>query len=70
MRPPLQRYRNILDFALSSLLRRKGRNLALISVYTLVVFVIASLVFFVQALKREAHELLAQAPDMVVQRMV
>jgi ABC-type lipoprotein release transport system permease subunit len=70
MRPALQRYRNILDFALSSLLRRKGRNLALISVYTLVVFVIASLIFFVQALKGEARALLVQAPDMVVQRMV
>jgi ABC-type lipoprotein release transport system permease subunit len=70
MRPPAQRYRNILDFALSSLLRRKGRNLALICVYTLVVFVLASLIFFVQALKREARELLALAPDMVVQRMV
>jgi ABC-type lipoprotein release transport system permease subunit len=70
MRPSVQRYRNILDFALSSLLRRKGRNLALICVYTLVVFVIASLIFFVQALKREARELLVQAPDMVVQRMV
>ncbi|NWJ39782.1 MAG: FtsX-like permease family protein [Geothrix sp.] len=70
MRAPLQRYRNILDFALSSLLRRKGRNLALLGVYTLVVFVIASLIFFVQALKREARELLVQAPDMVVQRMV
>ncbi len=70
MRAPIQRYRNILDFALSSLLRRKGRNLALICVYTLVVFVLASLIFFVQALKREARELLAQAPDMVVQRMV
>ena len=70
MRAPSQRYRNILDFALSSLLRRKGRNLALIGVYTLVVFVIASLIFFVQALKREARELLVQAPDMVVQRMV
>ncbi|MDP1832680.1 MAG: FtsX-like permease family protein [Geothrix sp.] len=70
MRPPVQRYRNILDFALSSLLRRKGRNLALICVYTLVVFVLASLVFFVQALKREARELLVHAPDMVVQRMV
>ena len=70
MRAPIQRYRNILDFALSSLLRRKGRNLALIGVYTLVVFVIASLIFFVQALKREARELLVQAPDMVVQRMV
>jgi len=70
MRAPVQRYRNILDFALSSLLRRKGRNLALICVYTLVVFVIASLIFFVQSLKREARELLVQAPDMVVQRMV
>ena len=70
MRAPIQRYRNILDFALSSLLRRKGRNLALICVYTLVVFILASLIFFVQALKREARELLAQAPDMVVQRMV
>ncbi len=70
MRAPLQRYRNILDFALSSLLRRKGRNLALLGVYTLVVFVLASLIFFVQALKREARELLVQAPDMVVQRMV
>jgi ABC-type lipoprotein release transport system permease subunit len=70
MRPPIQRYRNILDFALSSLLRRKGRNLALLGVYTLVVFVIASLIFFVQALKREARELLVHAPDMVVQRMV
>jgi len=70
MRAPLQRYRNVLDFALSSLLRRKGRNLALLGVYTLVVFVIASLIFFVQALKREARELLVQAPDMVVQRMV
>lgn len=67
---PLQRYRNILDFTLSSLLRRKGRNLALICVYTLVVFVIASLIFFVQALKHEARELLTHAPDMVVQRMV
>ncbi len=70
MRAPTQRYRNILDFALSSLLRRKGRNLSLTGVYTLVVFVLASLIFFVQALKREARELLVQAPDMVVQRLV
>jgi ABC-type lipoprotein release transport system permease subunit len=70
MSASVKRYRNILDFALSSLLRRKGRNLALLCVYTLVVFVIASLIFFVQALKREARELLVQAPDMVVQRMV
>jgi ABC-type lipoprotein release transport system permease subunit len=70
MRPSLQRHHNILEFALSSLLRRKGRNLALLSVYTLVVFVVASLIFFVQALKTEARSLLVQAPDMVVQHML
>lgn len=65
----LDRHRNILDFALSSLLRRKWKNLSLLVIYTLIVFVIASLIFFVQALKREAGLLLTNAPDMVVQRM-
>lgn len=66
----LSRHRNILDFALSSLLRRKTKNLALFAVYTLIIAAIASLIFFVQALKREAALVLAEAPDMVVQRMV
>ncbi len=66
----LNRHRAILDFALSSLLRRKTKNLALFAVYTLLIAVIASLIFFVQALKREAALVLSEAPDMVVQRMV
>jgi ABC-type lipoprotein release transport system permease subunit len=70
MNTPLSRHSNILDFALSSLLRRKAKNLSLLVVYTLVVFVIASLIFFVQALKREAAQVLKEAPDMVVQRMI
>ncbi|HJV36181.1 ABC transporter permease [Geomonas sp.] len=70
MSPLLERYRNILDFTLSSLRRRKGKNLSLLLVYTLVVFIIASLLFFTQALKREAALILADAPDLVVQRMV
>jgi ABC-type lipoprotein release transport system permease subunit len=70
MKTPLSRHGNILDFALSSLLRRKGKNLSLLVVYTLIVFVIASLIFFVQAMRREARLLLKEAPDMVVQRMI
>ena len=70
MSAPLNRHSNILDFALSSLLRRKTKNLSLLVVYTLIVFVIASLIFFVQALKHEAAQVLKEAPDMVVQRMV
>ncbi len=70
MRHILSRHRNILDFALSSLLRRKARNAALFLVYTLVIAVVASLIFFVHALKREAALVLDAAPDMVVQRML
>lgn len=70
MNTPLNRHGNILDFALSSLLRRRSKNFSLLVVYTLIVFVIASLIFFVQAMKREAGLLLKEAPDMVVQRMI
>ena len=70
MNRSLERYRNLLDFALSSLLRRKGKNAALLALYVLVVFLVASVVFFTQALKREATLVLAGAPDLVVQRLV
>jgi lipoprotein-releasing system permease protein len=65
----IERQKHIIDFTLSSLLRRKGRNAALILVYTLVVFMLASVVFFVQAIKREASVILKDSPDMIVQKM-
>ena len=70
MNRSLERHRHIVDFALSSLSRRKGKNLSLLLVYALIVFIIASIIFFVQALKREAALVLGDAPDMVVQRLV
>lgn len=66
----LARHMNILEFSLSSLLRRKAKNLSLLAVYTLIVFTIASLIFFVHSLKREAALLLDGSPDMVVQKMM
>ncbi len=66
----IERQRNIIDFTLSSLLRRKGKNIALISVYTFVVFMLASVTFFVHSIKREASMILQDAPEMVVQRMI
>ena len=62
--------RNILDFTLSSLLRRKGRNAALIVVYAFVVFLLASVVFLAQSIKEEAQAVLRGAPEIVVQRLV
>ncbi len=44
--------------------------MALVFVYTLVVFLLASVVFFTHSLKKEASIILKGAPEMVVQRMV
>lgn len=69
MKQAIERHLNILEFTLASLLRRKGKNLSLLAMYLLVIFLLASLQFFVTALKREATIILSDAPDMVVQRL-
>ena len=70
MRVWIERQKNILDFTLASLLRRKRKNAALVLVYTLIVFLLASVVFFTRSIQKEASLLLAEAPEMIVQRMV
>lgn len=66
----INRQRNILDFAISSLVRRKSKNISLLLLYSLIVALVASLIFFVQALKQEAALLLTNAPDIVVQQLM
>ena len=70
MRKWIERQRNILDFTLSSLLRRKRKNIALISVYTLVVFFLASVLFFTHSIRKEASIILKTSPEMIIQRLV
>lgn len=66
----IEKQRSILDFTLSSLMRRKAKNISLFIVYSLVVFMLGSAMFFTQAMKREASLILKEAPEMVVQRML
>ncbi len=66
----IEKNRSILDFTLSSLLRRKGKNLSLFAVYSLVVFMLGSAMFLTQAMKREAALILKDAPEIVVQRLL
>jgi cell division protein FtsX len=66
----LERQRGFLDFTLSSLWRRKGRNLSLIFVYALVVFLLSSVIFFTHALRREAEKILQDSPELIVQRTI
>jgi lipoprotein-releasing system permease protein len=66
----IEAQRNILDFTLSSLLRRKGKNVALGLVYAMVIFLLASVMFFTHSIRNEAALVLKDAPEMVVQKLV
>jgi ABC-type lipoprotein release transport system permease subunit len=70
MRQWIERQRYLIDFTVASLLRRKGKNAGLLAVYTLIVFMLASVMLFSQAIQGEAAAVLAEAPEVVVQRMV
>lgn len=65
----VRRQLNLLDFAFYSLRRRKARNLALVLVYTLVVFCMGSVIFFTRAMQTQAGKLLEDSPEILVQRL-
>jgi ABC-type lipoprotein release transport system permease subunit len=66
----IEQQRALIDFTLAALARRKARNLGLLAVYTLLVFVLASVALFSHALRHEATRVLADAPEIVLQRLV
>jgi ABC-type lipoprotein release transport system permease subunit len=66
----IEKQRNIIDFALSALLRRWSKNMVLLAVYTSVVFILASIFFFTDSVKREASVVLQGSPEIVVQKLV
>ena len=62
------RHLKIIEYSLSSLVRRKYKNLAIILVYAFTISVLASILFLTYSLKTEAANILVEAPDLVVQR--
>jgi ABC-type lipoprotein release transport system permease subunit len=66
----LLRQRYLIDYTLSSLARRPGKQLGLLLVYTLVVFLLASVMLFTESLRREAALVLAGSPQVILQRQV
>ncbi len=65
----IERQRGLVDFTVSSLLRRRGKNLGLLAVYMLIVFVLASVMLLGHALRHEAAVVLAESPEIIVQRL-
>ncbi|MCO6428635.1 hypothetical protein, partial [Nitrosomonas communis] len=66
----LEKQRYIIDFTISALLRRKVKNIGLLALYTLIVFILASTMFFTHSIKKEASLILQGSPEIVVQKIV
>ena len=60
----------ILEYALSSLLRRKYKSFVIIMAFMLTVALLSSVLFLTGSLKSEATLLLQEAPDIIVQRIM
>jgi ABC-type lipoprotein release transport system permease subunit len=65
----LHRHLRILAYVGGSLRRRWQKNAAVVAVYGLVIFALASVVFLTQSLTQEAVASLQGAPEMMVQRL-
>lgn len=70
MKKEFQKHRYLVDYTLSSLLRRKAKNMSLLFIYTLIVFLFSSVLLFSLALKKEAAAVLKNAPEITLQRQV
>lgn len=66
----LEKHKNILDYTLQTLLRRKFKNTGIILVFTFVIFILSSIVFLSHSLQRESRLILKDSPEIVVQRML
>ncbi len=69
MNTTLQRQLNILDYGLSSLWQKKGRNLCVFLVFSGVIFLLASFQFLSASLTKTAELLLQTVPDITVQQL-
>jgi lipoprotein-releasing system permease protein len=59
----------ILEYAISSLWRRRAKNLSIVVVFTFTISVLASILVLTHSLRVEANHILQDAPDVVVQRL-
>ena len=65
----LEKQFNILDFSLSSLWRRKLKNLGIMLVFALVIFLLGSFQMLTGALTNSAEAVLTNTPEITIQKM-
>jgi len=65
-----EKQRNIIDYSLQSLLRRRIRNILIMIIFILLVFAVSSILFITGALTREMMITSSSLPDITVQRIM
>ena len=65
----LEKQLNILDYALSSLWRRRMKSLSVLLVFAAVIFLLASFQMVTQALTDKASQVLSYTPEITLQKM-
>lgn len=66
----LKKQLNILDHSLSSLWRRKNKNISIIVIFSLIIFLLASFQLLTASLTDTAEKILTTAPEIIIQKMV
>jgi len=66
----VSRHLKILEYALASVASRRGKSLAVVTVFALTVAILGSILLVTRALQKEATRLLLGAPDLLVQRVM
>ncbi|MDM8541707.1 FtsX-like permease family protein [Desulfococcaceae bacterium HSG9] len=65
-----ERQKNIIDYSLQSLLRRRSKNILILIIFILLVFVVSSVLFITGSLTQEMMVTSNSLPDITVQRIV
>lgn len=68
--PMFEKQINLLDYTLSSVWRRKFKNISVVAVFSTVIFLLASFQFLTGSLATSAEQILSSVPEIVVQKMV
>jgi len=65
----MKRHYKILEYSLSSLVRRRVKTFSLILVFSVIIAVLSSVLFLTHSLKIEALNVLVESPQLIVQKL-
>ena len=65
-----ERQKNIIDYSLQSLLRRRSKNILILIIFVLLVFAVSSILFITGSLTQEMMMTSNDLPDITVQRIL